>query len=112
MSPTEFEHAVAQMLQRTGYHDVRRVGRAGDLGVDVLCKDKDGRKVVVQCKRYRPGIKVGSRDMQTCIGMMTVQHQAERGIYVTTSSFTAPARSLAQAHNVRTIEGIALKMLM
>ena len=112
MTASEFEHAVATMLQKNGYHDVQHVGGAGDLGVDVVCRDQDGRKVVVQCKRYNPSYKIRSKDIQTFIGMMTVHHRADRGIFVTTSSFTEEARSLADEHNVRTIEGTALKWMM
>ncbi|MFI9047236.1 restriction endonuclease [Streptomyces sp. NPDC053427] len=39
-------------------------GRAGDLGADVVALAPEGRRVVLQCKRYGPAIKVHSQDVQ------------------------------------------------
>src|SRR5215213_1741075 len=64
LSPTAFEHAVADLLRALGYRDVRRVGGSGDQGVDVACRDAAGKRVIVQCKRYGPATKVGSPDLQ------------------------------------------------
>ncbi|MBA2450152.1 MAG: restriction endonuclease [Chloroflexi bacterium] len=47
LSPRQFEEAVADLLRKMGYRDVKRVGRAGNLGVDILCRDNRGHTVVV-----------------------------------------------------------------
>ena len=49
--------------------------------------------------------KVGCRDIQQFIGMCTVHHQAERGIFVTTSAFSEPARALADQHDIELFDG-------
>jgi restriction system protein len=46
----------------------------------------------VQCKRYTPGNHIGSRTMQTFIGMAYVHHKADRAIFVTTSTYTDEAQ--------------------
>lgn len=112
LSPAQFEAAVGELLRDAGYRDVKHVGRAGDLGADLRCRDRQGRSVVVQCKRHAPGIRVGSAEVQAFIGMVTVHHQAERGIFVTTSAFTAPARRLAEAHAVTLLDGPALAHML
>jgi restriction system protein len=112
LSPAQFEAAVGELLRGAGYRDVKHVGRAGDLGADLRCRDRQGRSVVVQCKRHAPGIRVGSAEVQAFIGMVTVHHQAERGIFVTTSAFTAPARRLAETHAVTLIDGPALARMV
>ncbi len=56
-------------------------------------------------------MRVGSREVQTFIGMMHVHHQAERGIFVTTSTLTAPAARLAAEHKLEVIDGPALARL-
>ena len=61
--------------------------------------------MVVQCKRYAPGYKISSPEIQMFIGMQRVQHRTERAIFVTTSDFTAPARKLAQRHGIMLIDG-------
>ena len=111
MTPSEFEHAVAQLIVPLGYRDVRVVGGAADLGVDVLCRDRRGRKVAVQVKRYQPSNTVSSSAVQTFMGGM-VAHSADRGIIVTTSTFTGPARQLAHDHNIVLIDGTELTRIL
>ncbi|MGW9067990.1 restriction endonuclease [Streptomyces yangpuensis] len=65
MSATGFEQACAELLVRDGFRSARRVGGAGDLGVDVTARDHDGRLLIVQCKHYQK--PVGSGDMQKFI---------------------------------------------
>ncbi|MFF3568627.1 restriction endonuclease [Nocardia jiangxiensis] len=43
MSPRDFEYALAALCRRDGCSDVQVVGRAGDLGADVLARSPDGR---------------------------------------------------------------------
>lgn len=108
LTPGEFEEAIAQGLRDRGYAHVQRRGGPGDLGVDITCVDPAGERLAVQCKRYAPGNLVGSREVQLFIGMVTTEHRGARGVYVTTSGFTAPARQLADRHEVRLIDGIEL----
>lgn len=103
LSPAQFEEGVADLLQRLGYRSVQRVGGSGDLGVDIKCQDKEGRSVVVQCKQYA-GVRIGSKDIQTFIGMQSVHHRADCGMFVTTSEFTTPARNLAERHGITLID--------
>ncbi len=112
MTPAQFEQAVADLLHDLGYQDVRRVGAAGDLHVDVWARDHEGKRVAVQCKRYAPGLKIGSPEMQTFIGMIYRHHQAERGIYVTTSQFSEPAQELARHQRIWLIDGATLTRLI
>lgn len=108
LTPTQFERFIAQLLQDLGYQQVKHTGGPGDLAADIICRDGDGFLTAVQCKRYAPDHHVGSPAVQQFIGMMTVHHHADRGIYVTTSSFTQPAINLARQHNVTLIDGVAL----
>jgi HJR/Mrr/RecB family endonuclease len=112
LTPTQFEQTVADMLHDLGYRDTRRVGGAGDLAADVLCRDEEGRNVVVQCKRYRADNEIDSPMMQLFIGMVFVHHRADRGIYVTTSRFTDPAAALGREHDIMLIDGAELTRLM
>ena len=112
LTPVQFESAVGDILRRNGYRSVKRVGKSGDLSADLWCRDHKGRSVVVQCKRYSPGSRIGSRDIQEFIGMMTVHHRAERGIFVTTSEFTQPAISLARRHGIMLVDGRGLTRLI
>ncbi len=112
LTPVEFERAVAHLLQDLGYREVRHSGGPGDLAADITCRDSRGRTVIVQCKRYAPGARIGSRDIQSFIGMLSVHHHADRGIFVTTSEFTPPAKKLANEHDVELIDAARLKELV
>jgi len=112
LTPRQFEAAVGEILCENGYRDMRHVGGAGDLTADLRCRDSTGRSVVVQCKRYSPGIRIGSRDIQEFIGMMTVHHRADRGIFITTTEFTQPAVELARRHEITLIDGQELTRLI
>lgn len=105
LTPTQFELTIGELLARWGYQRVQHTGGGGDLAADLTCHTADGQLLVVQCKRYAPGNLIGSPEVQKFIGMLSVHHRAQLGIFVTTSSFTRPALMLAHQHNLRTIDG-------
>jgi Restriction endonuclease len=110
LSPSEFEQAVAWVLATQGYQGVEVVGGAGDLGVDIRCHDQGGNLVVVQCKRYAPNKRIGSRDIQHFMAM-ALHHGAVHKIFVTTASYTPQAIALAQSAGVVLIDGPGLAAL-
>lgn len=112
LTPREFEDLTAELLARLGYTGVRRTGGAGDLGADIVCRDPEGRSTIVQCKRFAPGSTVGSKVVQTFIGMQTVHHRAERGMIVTTSGFSQPAARLARQHGIVLVDGPRLLSML
>lgn len=86
-----FEAAVADLLTEAGYTKVKVSGGPGDLAADITCRDPEGRRVIVQCKQYAVGRTVGSKEIQQFVGMAFTHHKADRGVYVTTAGYTAPA---------------------
>ncbi|WP_191971744.1 restriction endonuclease [Streptomyces luteolifulvus] len=98
MTPTAFEQACAELLARDGFLQARRVGGAGDLGADVVAWDDQGRKLVLQCKRYaRP---VGSKEVQTFNGTARPEHGAHHPIMIGLSGFTRPATDFGARHGI------------
>ena len=96
LSPTEFEHALAALCRRDGCTDVQVVGGAGDLGADVIARAPDGRRIVLQAKRYRNGRSVGSQDVQRFGGTARTIHSADVAAVVTTAhAFTPQATAYA-----------------
>jgi restriction system protein len=108
MNPREFEHALAFLCSRDGCRDVRVVGGAGDLGADVIATVPDGRRIVIQAKRYAPTNTVGSREVQTVNGTYRDAHHAHLAAIVTTSRFTKPALDFARQVGIRTFDANAL----
>lgn len=99
--PIFLEHLVLRLLEAMGYGGVEAIsqhlGGPGDEGLDgVIRQDALGLDVVyVQAKRYAPERKIGRPDIQAFVGALTGA-QADRGIFITTSSFTAEARAYAE----------------
>jgi restriction system protein len=108
MDPREFEHALAFLCQRDGCRNVQVVGKAGDLGADVIATAPDGRRLVIQAKRYAATTKVGSPDMQKVGGTARQIHGADIAAVVTTSTFTPAARDYARQVGIRMLDGTAL----
>ncbi|WP_030683012.1 restriction endonuclease [Streptomyces sp. NRRL B-1347] len=92
----EFERYVAELCLRDGCTKVVVSGRSGDLGADVVGYLADGRKLVVQCKKYAPHRSVPSQDMQKFVGTARLEHGADVALFVTTCrGFTKDALGLA-----------------
>ncbi|OEJ36082.1 hypothetical protein BGK67_30560 [Streptomyces subrutilus] len=103
-----FEHAVAALCARDGCPQVEVVGGAGDLGADVIATTAEGLRVVIQCKHYGEGNRVGSQDLQRFGGTCFAVHEADVAVVVTTSAFTAPAAEYAAACDIVCVDGDAL----
>ncbi|MFF7736407.1 restriction endonuclease [Streptomyces sp. NPDC007984] len=108
LTPEEFEEAIAALCERDGCTGVEVVGGAGDLGADVLAVTPDGRRIVVQCKRYDESHRVGSQDLQRFGGTCFTVHDADVAVLVSTSDFTAPALEYAEQCGILCVEGEAL----
>ncbi|MET8947256.1 restriction endonuclease [Streptomyces sp. NPDC004542] len=105
----EFEQAIAALCERDGCSQVEVVGGAGDLGADVLAVTPDGRRVVIQCKRYGDTHRVGSEELQRFGGTCFTVHEADVAVLVTTSDFTAPAAEYAGLCGIVCLDGQALR---
>ncbi|MER7152556.1 restriction endonuclease [Streptomyces lydicus] len=104
MDDRQFEQYVAELCRRDGCTGVRRVGGAGDLGADVTGQLPDGRRLVIQCKRYAKHRTVGSRDLQTFNGTARAEHRADVPVFVASCVFTKPARDFAARHDLCLID--------
>jgi restriction system protein len=108
MTPRAFEEALAFLCHRDGCTTVQVVGGAGDLGADVIASAPDGRKIVLQAKRYGSTTKVVGPDLQKFGGTCFAVHQAQVAVVVTTSVFTKQARQYALHMGIRLFDFQAL----
>lgn len=102
MSGTDFEHYMARLMRRSGFRRVTVSGKSGDMGCDVVGYTPDGRKVVVQCKRYSS--KLTSPDVQRFAGTARDVHSADVPLLVTTAQVTKPAREVAGLCNITLVD--------
>lgn len=105
LTPTEFEEALAGLCWRDDCRDVQVVGGAGDLAADVLATTPDGQRILIQAKKYAPGRRVGSQDVQRVGGTYAVVHQADMAIVVTTTDYTSAAHEYARQAGIRLVDG-------
>lgn len=92
LTPDAFEHAVADLARaEPDCHDAIVHGGTGDRGMDVLVALADGRRVLLQCKRYSSDTAVGSEHVQAVNGTYRDLHHCQEAAIVTTSRFTVPA---------------------
>lgn len=68
-------------------------------------------KVYLQVKRYAPNNPVGRPEITSFSGAVKLKH-TDRGVFITTSSFTTGAEEAAQNLNITTIDGEMLTNLM
>lgn len=116
VSPKYFETVVLDLLHKLGYgtsrSDLQRVGGSGDGGIDgVISLDRLGlEKVYVQAKRWQ-GV-VGRPEIQGFYGALAGQ-RANKGVFLTTSSFTAQAVEFARSvERIVLVDGATLASLM
>ena len=90
------------------------MGGPHDGGIDgIINEDKLGLDLIyLQAKRYKDGNTVGRHDLQAFVGAM---QNVQKGVFITTSSFTKEARQYAeqqQQKNLKLIDGELLCSLM
>lgn len=98
-TPAFFERLVVDLLVRMGYGGSRkdageRIGQSGDGGIDGIIKeDRLGLDTIyIQAKRWQ-GV-VGRPEIQKFVGALQGK-RANKGVFITSSSFTADAREYA-----------------
>jgi restriction system protein len=99
--PEFFERMIVALLLAMGYGGSgkdpgRAIGRSGDDGVDgVIDQDALGLdRVYIQAKRYQEDSRIGPSAIRDFFGSLDM-HKASKGLFVTTSEFSHPARETA-----------------
>ncbi len=107
-----FEELCARLLRHIGFENLKVTGQTGDHGIDgegfLLINRFVRIKVMFQCKRYAGTVQVKEiRDFRGAI-----QGRAERGIFLTTGTFTKNAREEAARENATAIELVDIDRLL
>jgi restriction system protein len=118
-SPESFEKLVVKLLLAMGYGGTQAdagdaIGKSGDGGVDgVIKEDKLGLELLyIQAKRWDTGT-VGRPEIQKFVGALQGK-KARKGVFITTSKFTAEALDYASSIETKVvlIDGQKLTDLM
>lgn len=118
VDPFRFEQIVIDLLFGMGYGGSREEAakvtkKSGDEGIDgIINEDRLGLDVIyVQAKRWKS--TVGRPEVQGFVGALAGK-QAQKGVFITTSNFTADAIQFARglSQKVILVDGIRLADLM
>ncbi len=104
LSPEGFERLCQRLLRESGFEKVEITGRSGDGGLDGIgvlqVNPFVSFKVLFQCKRYKGSVVPSQvRDFRG-----TMQGRADKGIILTTGTFTTEAKKEASRDGVPPIE--------
>lgn len=104
LSASGFERLCQRLLRENGFQQVKVTGRSGDGGIDgngvVQVNPFVSFQVLFQCKRYKDAVGAGHvRDFR---GAM--MGRVDKGIILTTGSFTPDARREASREGAPPIE--------
>ena len=95
MHPDAFERLTLRLLRESGFTQVEVTGKSKDRGIDgkgiIRLHDVMSFHMVFQCKRYKGS--VSSNEIRDFRGAM--QGRAEKGLFITTGSFTSEAKKEA-----------------
>lgn len=109
VTPDFFEELLIELLLAMGYGGsgegaAHALGKTGDNGIDgVIDQDPLGvDQIYIQAKRYAEGNNVGAGDIRDFFGALNLK-KAQKGIFITTSDFTASAIQTAKDLGMRIV---------
>jgi len=115
--PIFFEKLVVKLLEKMGYSgengNVKVTAQSNDGGIDgIINQDPLGTSTVyLQVKRYAEKNVIHRPDIQGFYGALASVN-ADRGVFITTSSFSSGAKEFARNQGIVLIDGIQLTELM
>lgn len=108
-TPREFENLVVLLLQKMGYGgEVKQSGSVtsytNDGGIDGIIKEDvlGFGRIHIQAKRYAQKNSVGRPEIQSFVGALAAA-QSNKGVFITTSSFSKGAVQYVEGLNTNTI---------
>lgn len=105
MSWQEFELLVGEAFKRKGFEVKENGGGGADGGIDLIL-NKNGKKSIVQCKRWKT-FSIGVPLIRELYGVMTAE-RANDCIFVSSGNYTAEARLFAEGKPIWLIDGAEL----
>lgn len=116
-SSYSFEKLVVNLLVAMGYGDYEDnaaivTSKTNDGGIDgIIAEDKLGfNKIYIQAKKFNLDSTVGRPEIQKFVGALPPQ--GGKGVFITTTKFSAEAISYAKERNIILIDGKKLVKLM
>lgn len=114
MSPTFFENLVVELMEAMGYGKGFVTKSTSDGGIDgIIHEDRLGFNLIyIQAKRWKTDTVVSRPEIQKFAGAMMGPPKVEKGLYITTASFSQGAIDFAEAQHIILVDGQKLANLM
>jgi len=114
LPPAGFEKLCQRLLRESGFQQVEVTGKSGDGGIDgrglLQINPLLSMQVVFQSKRYQANTPITVSQIRDLRGAMA--GRTDKGIFITTSTFTADARKEALREGVPPIELVDAQKLV
>lgn len=110
LSGVEFERVCQQLVEKMGF-ETETTKASGDGGIDLIAYNHQpllSGKYIIQCKRYTGS--VGEPIIRDLYGVV-MSERANKGILMTTGTFTKSAINFADGKPIELIDGIAMQNL-
>lgn len=110
LSGVEFERVCQQLVEKMGF-ETETTKASGDGGIDLIAYNRQpllSGKYIIQCKRYTGS--VGEPIIRDLYGVV-MSERANKGILMTTGTFTKSAVNFADGKPIELIDGIAMQNL-
>ncbi len=113
-SPSFFENLVVDLMKCMNYGDGFVTKTSHDEGIDgIIHEDKLGFNLIyIQAKRWNPNTVIGKPEIQKFAGAMMGPPRIEKGLFISTASFSQGARMFAEAQHIILVDGQKLTELM
>jgi len=105
----QFEKLVELTIKKRGHSVTRSGGANPDGGIDLVMGAGDQVKAV-QCKHWKRW-KIAEKHIREFVGALKVAGY-KKGVFVTLSEFTGPARRLAEEQGIQTVDGHAFLSIL
>lgn len=109
MTSQQFEDAVAVLFRELGYQ-VKQTPYSNDRGKDAIAL-KDGKKYLIECKRYDANNTIGRRDLQVFVAAMK-EENAHGGFYINTGRFANTVAEYAEQNQIDIYDGTTFPTLV
>lgn len=109
MNGVDFENYIKKLYIKLGYI-AYTTNISYDFGADIIAS-KNNEKICIQTKRYNKNRNVGISAIQEVVGSLNY-YKANKGIVITTSSFTKSAIQLSEKNNIKLIDRTQLQSMI
>lgn len=105
----EFEHLIGEYYRRRGYSVFQMGGDSPDGGIDLIAQ-KNGEKLVIQCKHWK-AFKIDVKVARELYGVM-VDATASGAVLITSGDFAQPAIDFVKDKPIELVDGPKLARLI